>query len=458
MNNNLRLFFNGIYKLYESDDVELKGAKDRKSHNSLILATLFSNAFSAFTGGAFLTGFAIYLGIPDKYLGYLGNISTICGFAAVFVGYLVQKMVYLKKYYILSSVICRMLVVSTVWIPLLVPVQLRIPTFFIMQILLYTVGITSSLTSTTMIMNLVPCSIRGRFQARMQVYVYTIGLILPILTSLILDYFNKEYKGYFILYNIAIIFVFFEVFNMSKIRDVENHTIESKGINLIKVFTIPAKNKPFIRFLIEYLSFFIIFNISAVFTDLYILKYLKISFTYLSIANSIGTLVVILLSKRVGQVIDQLGGKYGFRLSQYMHIPYAILIILLTPKNIYPVYMLISIVRSILVTYYSVGQFKHRYDLIPEKGRALYDGFFTTVYGINGILAPLISTFIIFIMEKYISVIDFSTGQQYRILFFISTIGITIFLIIKDITEKEKLSIPLPKLYLQYLKGVFKYF
>ena len=452
MTNRFLLLLRSIY----ADDIEISGSNDRKSRDSIIKYTIFANAFGSFTGGAFFTGFALYLGVSDILIGYLGNISTICGFAAFFIGYVIQGFKYLKKPYMTLVAIYKLLLVFTVWIPLIFPEKMRVPVFLTCLILMYLISIFPGTMGNIIIVNLVPTGIRARFYARLQAYCYSIGLILPILAAVLIDYLNKEYRGFFILYNASVIFIFSELFYISKIRDVENKTISTGWKNVAKAFTIPVRNRVYLRFVIEFLLFFIIYNISAIYIDLYMLKYIKISYSLYYIANSIGTIIIIILVKRSGQVVDRLGGKYGFRLSQYLHIPYIFLFILISPGNSNIIYFLICIVRAFVCIYYSVSVFKYRYDLMPEDGCALYDGFFTSVYSINGVISPLISMYIISLIKKCSSTINFNIGEQYRILFIISTIGITVFLVIKDITDREKPEGSVISIYVKYIKGVFR--
>ena len=433
----------------------MQDPETRKSLNSIVKYMIFAQAFGTFTGGAFFTGFALYLGVSDILIGYLSNISMICGFIGIFVGYIVQGFRYLKKPYMILLAVCQILIVFTVWIPLILPERSRVPVFFGCLIITYILGFFAGSMSNIMIVNTIPTDTRGRFYARMQTYCYFIGLILPIVAAVLLDHLGKEYKGFFILYNASVIFLFFELFFFSKIKNVENKIIHTGLKNLAKAFTIPFANKVFVRYVFEFLLFFIIFNISAIYFDLYLLKYIKISYTFYYIANSIGTIIVILLIKRSGHIADKFGGKYGFRLSQYLHIPYILMFFIITPGNGNIGYILVCMVRALVAVFYSVCSFKYKFDLMPENGRALYDGFFTSVYSINGLIGPLASTFILRLIKNSGADVDFDIGEQYRIIFIITAIGITLFLIIKDITDKERPEKNVFNTYAKYIKGVF---
>jgi MFS family permease len=446
---------NKLHSFYDNDGSDIQNAEDKRSFGSMIRYTIFAQAFGTFTAGAFFTGYALYLGVSDILIGYLANISMICGFIGIFAGYVVQGFKHIKKPYMVLLAICQLLVVFTVWIPLILPEGARIPVFFGCLILTYLLGLFAGYMSNIMLVNLMPADTRGRFYARLQIYTYSIGLMLPLIAALLLDNLGKGYTGFFILYNASLVFLFFELFFFSKVRDVENKSMHTGLKNLSKAFIIPFKNRLFRKFVFEYLLFFIIFNISAIYMDLYVLKYIKISYTFYYIANAVGTLIIIMLVKRSGSVTDRLGGKYGFRLSQYMHIPYVLMFFVLSPANGNIVYILLCIVRAMVTIYYSVGSFKYKYDIIPADGRALYDGFFTSVYSINGILSPMISTFLLkFIQRKYPAV-DFGLGQQYKILFIITAISTSLFLIIREAVDKDRPEGSLISTYFKYIKGVF---
>ncbi|MBD3170252.1 MAG: MFS transporter [candidate division Zixibacteria bacterium] len=268
-----------------------------------------ATVFIVFTGGAFLTGLALDFGANDFEIGLLAAIPFVSQVAQLIAAYLIDRTGERKKITIWCSVLARQ-----VW-------WLAIPLIFLdiswkMEAL---VGIAAF--SGVMIMvatpawlswlaDLVPCRIRGRHFGIRNIAVAVATVTSTIVGGMILDYFTGAGKndiGFAIIIGMASLFALLAAWLLGKIPD--KPAVEIKHGTDYPSFWAPLREPRFMHLIKVYFVWNVAIGISAAFFAPHMLNFLNLSFTQISIYNSLAAMSAIFLNKPWGKLIDRFGCK-----------------------------------------------------------------------------------------------------------------------------------------------------
>ena len=185
---------------------------------------------------------------------------------------------------------------------------------------------------------------------------------------------------------------------------------------------IPLKNKEFMKFTAIILTFHLAWFISMTFAQLYEIKYMEISYTYLTLMGSIGAVVQVLIYPLWGRVTDKYGPKLIMRIAMFFFMIHAGIYIFMVRDNAYILLIILCLNGAVLSPAWTLSTFNERFSSIPAEGRTIYDSFFTAANGIVIMMAPIIGN----ILRKTIinSNINFMLYQEFKILFIISFIAL----------------------------------
>lgn len=158
---------------------------------------MFANTFATLTGGAFLTGFALYLGMNEFMIGLMGAMPFMVTLFQLPASYYLQKNRARKKYCILWAAAARLL-----WIPILIvaflpfaPTFMKWSTILILIFLSYAFASISYISWLSWISDLVPDSMRGSFFGARNMLVGAAGMIAMIIFGNLLDFLKARFDN-----------------------------------------------------------------------------------------------------------------------------------------------------------------------------------------------------------------------------------------------------------------------
>ena len=429
-----------VWWIYQNN-LDFINSPARKSQDYFILQAIFGSAFFVLMGGQFLSGYAIYLGASDEFIGYIPLIGSICGIFLVFLSFFVEKITNKKRMVLIFNLISKPLIISLIFIPLFVPKRYQVMVFFAILIIAHVLNAMMGLVTNSWFVCVIPQQIRGRYFSIRQIYAVFVSVLLPILGGRILDAASDSYNGFAMLFVIAFIMFLGEIYAFKNIEDVTLNNKSKNDFKLKDVFLIPLKHKKFMEYTIMLGIFYLFLYLSVSFTQLYMLRYLKLSYTFIAAITTIDAVLQIFMYPKWGKLGDRYGHQFVMEVSICSFALQMAIWALVSQKTMYVCIPLTSLLSSISNSGFVVGSFNKRYDIIPEKGRSIYDGFFSMVIGLVLLIAPWIGSRLRELIESLSYVQQNIAFGEFRICFAISSLGLMLLQLYKIIFKDAGIGI-----------------
>ena len=259
-----------------------------KEYKKYLTSAILDNANNKIASTTLMTAFAIYLGISDFWIGLYVLLDTITNIIQIFAAPLFSKIGQSKKVVLINYSIYRIASVSFAFIPFISQdTNIRTILFFIPAIIYAITGELGYITFVNWRMTLLKKEDRGKFSATKNAFKNTIVVLFSFLMGTLLDYFKvngNELLGFIIL--------FFTVFIIATIDIILRictfkPNIKQEKINLKESISLPAKDKSYRKILLFCGLYRFAIGIGTIYLNVYILRYLNVSYLYYSILNMI---------------------------------------------------------------------------------------------------------------------------------------------------------------------------
>ncbi len=411
----------------------MPGKKDR---DYFIRQAVFSTMVVSLFLGVFLSGLYIYMGAPDSIMGYIPILPNIAGIFLIFTGGLTEQVKNAKRLVIILNLLSKTLLFSAVWIPLLVTWNKAL--FIMLPITFLGLSINSimGILINSWFIDTIDISIRGRYMGARQVFTLVVSAILPVVAGKFLDGFTDRYFAFCIIYSVAWFFSFFESASLYKITSPPVHEDTGKKIKFRQLFSIPLKNKNFMKFMVIQIAFHLIWFTSMTFAQVYEIRYMKLSYTYLTTMGSMGAVLQMLLYPVWGKIIDRYGSFLVMRIAMFLFMVHAFLYFFMLKGNAQILILILNINSAILSPAWILSTFNERFNTIPREGRKVYDSFFTTVLAATILLAPTIGNLLRGLVLG--GNLKFLPFPEFKILFFLTFLLLLLLNTILFIKSKQQ--------------------
>jgi MFS family permease len=266
-----------------------------------------------------------------------------------------------------------------------------------------------------------------------QVFTLLVSATLPVMAGAFLDGFYDRYIAFCIIYIAAWLFSLFESLTMAKITEPDAHEGKNKKLKFSSLFSTPFRNKEFMKFLAIQIFFHLSWFLSMTFASLYEIRYMQISYSYLTLMGSVSAIIQMFLYPVWGKIIDKYGSALAMRIAIILFMIHTVIYFFMVKGNAPYLLLLLNINGAILSPAWVLSTFNERFKSIPREGRTVYDSFFTTVMAIVILSAPTIGN----LLRRAIinSNIKFWVFPEFKLLFilsFILLLSLNIFLFIKN--------------------------
>lgn len=259
-----------------------------KEYKKYLISAILDNANNKIASTTLMTAFAVYLGIPDFWIGLYVVLDTITNIIQILAAPLFSKIGQSKKVVLTNYSIYRIASVSFAFIPFIFQdTNIRTILFFIPAIIYAITGELGYITFVNWRMTLLKEEDRGKFSATKNAFKNTIIVLFSFLMGILLDTFKangNELGGFsilfFIVFIIAIIDITLRIFTYKP-------EIKQEKINLKESISRPAKDKSFKKVLLFCGLYRFAIGIGTVYLNVYILRYLNVNYLYYSILNII---------------------------------------------------------------------------------------------------------------------------------------------------------------------------
>ncbi len=384
-----------IGKLFRETYFNTKPLEERdyeKSRNMSIFEGCTARTIFNLTSGAFLAGYASFLGANDSFNGIIGAMPVLAGVVSLFSPMYFEKLEKRKLQIVLLNFFHRFMLGLMVFIPLIAFGKTpRLILLSIMYLVAWLAVSFSNPAASGLVIDLTPEKIRGRYFGRRESYILAVGTIIALILGRVMDAFKSggnEYDGFVATFSVILMFSAANFIFWSSIREPQ---IKSKraAYCLKQIITIPLKNSGFKKIIV----FFVIYNIGlqvgSPFFSVYMVTGLKLEYTYIMLMGMMGTLVNVILVRVWGKVADSRSWdfvlKYSILLLGITHFTW----FFVTHSSGVVLIPILHIMSGAAWAGIGISTFNIQFIFSPEEGRTVYIGFNAALGGFMGFLGTL---------------------------------------------------------------------
>lgn len=359
----------------------------RRSLRISIREGSFAALHFTFTTGAFLTGFALYMGANDLQLAWILAVPMAAQLFQLAGAWMLEHTGHRRAITIGTALTGRLLWLPMAFIPLLP--HHAIPVFIGFYLLSSALQNMAGPVWVSWMSDLVPSSLRGRYFANRNLIVGLITMPAGLLAGLMMDAARDaggEYEGYVALFAIASVCALCSWWLIRHQHD-PGFTPEPVKMSL-SYWLKPFQERGFRRIVWFYLFFLSGVSIASPFFSAHLMKNLQWNYRWI-VASFLVTSVVSLMSQRFwGKAIDRWGHKpvlYACILGvSTVPLPYAF-----CPYDMkWPIFL-----NAVLAGMFWPGMGLTMFNLMiaasPQKGRALFVASLSALSGVVNFLSSM---------------------------------------------------------------------
>ncbi len=446
--------FGKIYlALFYRNDMQMVTAPGKTDRNWFIRQAIFGTAFGALVGGVFLSGLFIEMGTPDYLMGYIPFIGSIAGILLLFAGLIIERVRNRKKFIVILNIISKTMIVLAVWIPLIVPRSIAPYIMLALVFSGYALNAYMGITINSLLVDVVDSGLRGRFIGTKQIFALVVSATFPVVAGRYLDTAPERYVAFCVIFSIAWIFMWAETFAFSRIIDPGFKTLENGSVKFKDLFLTPLRDKKFMKLMILMGTFYFSWYMTMSFTSVYQIRYLEVPYTFITVMGIINPVLQMVWYPMWGKMVDKYGPQFIIRIALWLYVIQAVLWFCMTKGSYWYIMPLLQINASMIGPAFMLGVFNSKYDVIPQEGRSLYDGFFTSSVGLIILVAPTVGNQIKNLIEVNSGGMAGMEYPQFRLLFILAAVLVLIINIYNLIVAKKKNNLEKEREFLGNLLG-----
>ncbi|HEY5585445.1 MAG TPA: MFS transporter [Ruminiclostridium sp.] len=373
------------------DDYEL-------SRRRFIVEGCLANSVYTLTSGAFLVGYASYLGANDQFNGIIMALPLLTCVLQMFSPLFLEKLASRKKLIIALCFFYRILLGLMVLIPIITDNKsARLLLLGVMYFTAYSAVSFINPAAGSWIISLVPEKIRGRYFGLRDMFILSSSAVLSLVMGGVLDAFRSQSRvllGFIVVFSIALVVV---VLNFLVLRKIKEPAIVplKQSLNLKIMLAMPLRNEQFRKVVILNIVWNLTAQIAIPFFSVYMVTGLKLSYTFIMVAGIIMSFSQALSAKIWGKLSDKFGwevttvssiGMIGVCHIMWMFVNHSTYLLLIP---------IIQIIAGIAWAGINLSLFNIQFKYAPQEGRTIFIGFNAALGGLSGFLSALIGATLI---------------------------------------------------------------
>jgi len=302
---------------------------------------VFAHMFATLTGGVFLTGFALHLGMHEFEIGLLASMPFIVTIFQLPISFFISKNGMRKELASIAALLAR-----GSWIPILFFTFFPLVYLPRSQIILgliflsYAFASISYVTWLSWMSDLIPDEVRGRFFGTRNMFCGAAGMGSMVIFGYVLDRFNTQSLtspqiGFAITFVMAIAFGVISLIFLKKISEPSIASQNFKNGSLLQLAYIPFKEFNFRIFLIYSMLWGFSVHFASPFFTLYFLRDLRFSFGFVAILGMLSALADLIGMQFWGRISDRVKNKAVLELASWIAIFVPLAWIIVKPQNVF---------------------------------------------------------------------------------------------------------------------------
>ncbi len=393
----------------------------------------FATIWITLTSGAFITGFALWLGADSVAIGLLTAVPTLAALVQLLSSYTTESLPQRRPFIVIYSLAGRLLWLPILLLPFIFPLNLALTIF----LLLFTAS--SVLTSIPMpawsswMSDLVPVGYRGRYFGYRNMVAGITGMVISLPAALLLDQAVKtpgwRFVGFAFLFGTGVIggivsgvMVWLQP-EPPRIRAQESHTGSSRGLR--SYFAAPFADVKFRRLLLFNAVFGVGQNLAAPFFTVYALKELQLNYLWMQVLAAITGVSALVSMPFWGYLADKFGNKPLLAIGTWgvLTLPISWIFTVRGNNAVMAAWLLeINVGSGIFWAVVGLAQFNLLIGCSSPENTSVYVATMSAVTGLLAGIAPLVGGYLMHLMSGLHIMIHGIDIGNYQVLFILTTI------------------------------------
>ncbi|UCD15075.1 MAG: MFS transporter [Candidatus Omnitrophota bacterium] len=417
---------------------------DTAVQNKALKFSIIDGALSAvmgsLAGGMFLMGFAIkILKAEPQQIGLLAALPMFANLIQIFGAYIIEKTGKKKAMCFVCVLLSRALWVFIILLPLKIFAGMN---DFRVWVLVGVIGFSSVFGSLSGVAwlswmsDLVPQDIRGSYFGRRNMVASAAGMAVILLGGKFISLWESKFSegnpfGFIILFLAALAAGVAALWFLSQVPQPQAAGEISKDRFNPAMFFRPLKDKNFLRLIIFASAWMFSVQIAAPFYGVFMIEYLKIDFSVITILGAAATLATLFMMKIWGPISDKLGNKPVIIVSSAVLVVVPFVWVIALPNHYYLPLLIAHVLSGAFMAGATLSQFNVMIKLSAQQGRSVYLALFAAITGVAGAVAPIIGGSVSELLEEFsMTVLAYNISNMHLIFFISAGLQlITIFLI-----------------------------
>jgi HEAT repeat protein/MFS family permease len=393
----------------------------------------FSTVWATLTTGAFLTGFALWLGADSVVMGFLTAIPTFAGLIQVVSSYFGERRSERKRFTAWFSVIARTLWLPILLLPLLLPRSAALYPFLLLFALSYVLLNVPIPAFLSWMSDLVPPDHRGRFFGQRNVVAGVVGMVIALPAAWFLDAARDRHAeawGFGVLFGLGVIAGLLSFACLLRQPEPPKRpsplAATSGGLaGVLAFYRTPLADRNFRRLMLFNTVFSVGQNFAAPFFLVYGLENLHFTYVWLQIFAVLTGLATLTATPLWGYLSDRFGNKPLLILATFGVFLLPLGWTLTIPDRLAYNLILIGLnnmAGGLFWSGVSLTQFNLLISLSPPQRTSVYVAAMAAVTGLAGGLAPLAGSALMRALEGWQGHLFGLTLLNYHVTFCIAAL------------------------------------
>ena len=364
----------------------------KREYKKYLTASVLDTANNKIASSSFISAFAVYLGLSDLAIGIYAVLDTITNIIQIFAASFFGKFGQSKKVVLTNYTIYRISSVCFAFIPFISEnITVRTIFFFIFASIYAVTGELGYVTFVNWRMTLLKKEDRINFAAIKNVLRNTVVVAFSLTMGIVLDKCTEsgyELYGFLALFFVVFVIAFIDI----TIRiNTFKPEIEKKPSKVIETIKIPAQDKSFRKILMVCGLNRFAYGMGTMYLNVFVLRYLNISYLYYGILN-----IIINLSSAMFSNF----WKYRAKNREWKKVILPMCIVSIIAFGILLYFDNLTLIYLLPIAYILIGIYDSAYDIydniaIYESAKENYQTSYVTferfIEGIVTAILPILS-------------------------------------------------------------------
>lgn len=386
------------------------------SRKTLVIFNVLANVTANLIGGNFFTGLLIVLEADDAFVGLTTMLTFGANILQLISPYLWERFENRKPLLIAFRILLHLINIAFIGLIPFMPVTLQTRLVFL-GFSIFLVNLIGAIIGPGMsVWHIahVPSSVRVQYFSLLSLLNGVFVAIFNLLGSDIVDHFrdaNQEIMGLVLLRILAFLLAVFEIIMLCRIKELprKNH---SQRIRLRTLFSEPWKHPVYLRSVLVVALWSMVVNLPGSFYTVYMLRELKVSYSYITLVSTMNVLVLLSLTWVWRRVFLKHNWLKPLSWAIIALAPHYAVLAFVSPglMFLYPLGVLWSNICScgINLAFSSVSFIN-----LPENNQTVFIGFYSTCNFLAGFLAAsLARAFVSSLQGLHFSLIGVPFGEK----------------------------------------------